>query len=296
MDGLRFSLIVIGVVIIAGVYIVGRMIERSRVVRVPMQRSEPRVESTASLVRDPEHDFKIQIEPDAELRFQPAGSPPRAASPRIGFMEREEKPARRESLPRAQPASRQSAEPPAGAATKKSVSPGVPRIDSVKKSPSQPASGDSQLIVSLTLMARDKQKFSGTELHDALEAAGLKHGEFDIYHFRDADAEDDARAVFSVANIVKPGTFNTATMHGLTTSGLALFMQTPGPMTASEAFDAMLEKAQFLAQRLNGVVGDEQRVALNPQRIRALRERTLNYDFSHMQSDMNDMQSIHRPQ
>jgi len=58
----------------------------------------------------------------------------------------------------------------------------------------------------------------------------------------------------------------------------------------------MLETAQFIAQRLNGVVGDEQRVPLNPQRIRALRERTLNYDFSHMQSDMNDMQSIHRPQ
>jgi len=222
MDGLRFSLIVIGVVIIAGVYIVGRMIERGRAARVPMQRSEPRVESTASLVRDPEQDFKIQIEPETELHFQPAGSPPRAASPQIGFMEREEKPARRESLPRAQPASRQSPELLAGAVTKKSVSHGVPRIESVEKSPSQPTPGDSQLIVSLTLIARDKQKFSGTELHDALEAAGLKHGELDIYHFHDADAEDDARAVFSVANIVKPGTFNMATMHGLTTSGLTL--------------------------------------------------------------------------
>ena len=59
-------------------------------------------------------------------------------------------------------------------------------------------------------------------------------------------------------------------------------MQIPGPMTASEAFDAMLEKAQFIAQSMHGIIGDELRVPLSPQRTREIRERTLNYDFTHL--------------
>ena len=67
-------------------------------------------------------------------------------------------------------------------------------------------------------------------------------------------------------------------------------------MTASEAFDAMLEKAQFIAQQLHGIVGDEQRTPLNPQRMREIRERTLTYDFSHaVQGSAGDTLSTHRP-
>ena len=156
------------------------------------------------------------------------------------------------------------------------------RAPEVKLPSPPPAPREPDLVVSLTLMARDKQKFSGTELRTALESAGLELAEFDIYHFRDADAEGDTRAIFSAANIVKPGTFNAATLHELEIPGLVLFMQIPGPMMASEAFDAMLEKAQFIAQRLHGIIGDERRVPLSPQRTREIREHTLNYDFAHV--------------
>lgn len=282
MDGLRLSLIVIGVVIIAAVYIVGRMVERSRAARVPMPRSEPRVESTASLAREPGQDFQISLEAGEELQFQAISLPSQPDPPSMGFMGRKEKP---------QPES----SPPSTAVPKKSFSAAVaPTLITAQPLP-QSSPHASDLIVSLTLLARDKQNFKGPDLHTALEAAGLERGELDIYHFRDPDAENDTRAVFSVANIVKPGAFNAATIHGLKTPGLALFMQMPGPLTASAAFDAMLETAQFIAQRLHGVVGDEQRVPLNPQRIRALRESALNYDFSHMQSGSNAMQPIRRP-
>ena len=73
------------------------------------------------------------------------------------------------------------------------------------------------------------------------------------------------------------------------------FMQIQGPMTASEAFDAMLEKAQYIAQRLHGIVGDEQRTPLSPQRMRAIRERMLNYDFAHsLQSNVGEILPTHR--
>jgi len=257
MDELRLSLIVIGVVIVGGVYAVGKMVERSRAMPVTTRRNEPNVKATSIEARA-ERDFTMQVEADTKLQIKPASTPQ-----------------------------------PAFAVIKPPVV--VARAPEAKKPPLQPALREPDLIVSLTLMAREQLKFSGAELHQVLQAAGLELAEFDIYHFRDTDAEDDTRAVFSVANIVKPGTFDVATLHELTTPGLAMFMQIPGPMTASEAFDAMLEKAQFIAQRLGGIVGDEQRTPLNPQRMRTLRERTLNYDFAHAMHNVGDVQPTHRP-
>ena len=251
MDELRLSLIGIGVVIVGGVYVIGKLVERSRTVRVNTPRVEPEITSTSAPVQVTEHDFKMQIEEHVELKFQPVASPP------------------------------------AFAVSKKVAAPAEVRVRApAVKLPAPPAAPrEPDLVVSLTLMARDKQKFSGGELRTVLESAGLELAEFDIYHFRDADAEGDTRAIFSVATIVKPGTFNAATLHELEIPGLALFMQIPGPMTASEAFDAMLEKAQFIAQRMHGIIGDELRVPLSPQRTREIRERTLNYDFAHVEQN-----------
>ena len=262
MDELRLSLIGIGVVIVGGVYVIGKLVERSRGVRVNMPRVEPEITSKPVPVQATEHDFKMQIEEDVELKFRPVASPPAFA-----VIKQVEAPAEvRERTP----------------AAKLPVPPAAPR--------------DPDLVVSLTLMARDKKKFSGGELRTVLESAGLKLAEFDIYHFRDADIEGDTRAIFSVANIVKPGTFSAATLHELEIPGLALFMQIPGPMTASEAFDAMLEKAQFIAERLHGIIGDELRVPLSPQRTREIRERTLNYDFAQVaQSHSGGALSTPRP-
>ena len=219
MDELRLSLIVVGVVLIAGVYIIGRMIERSRAVRVPMQRTEPRVESTATLARGPEHDFKILFEADQELKFESITLPSASALPSLGVIRGEKKPGLRESTssrtdtprvdfpaPRAKLARAETSTPPAFV-TKTPPASAVAR-PAIAENLLQATPRAPELIISLTLMARDQQKFSGVDLHHALEAAGLERAEFDIYHFRDADAENDTRAVFSVANIIKPGTFD----------------------------------------------------------------------------------------
>lgn len=258
MDELRLSLIVIGVVIIGSIYFLGRMVERSRAVRTAPERKEPEVQSTTAPAREAADDFAVNFdnvdhEDHGNFEFENAAH---KSTPTSAVL----KPKAAIAVPRAP------APAPAHAAPKHDAPPREP-----------------DLIISLTLMARDGQKFHGDELHTALQAAGLELGEFDIYHYCDTDLTDDTRSIFSIANIVKPGTFNAATRRDFTTIGLALFMQAPGPMTASEAFDTLLEKAHFIAQRLRGVVGDEHRTPLSPQRIREMRERTLNYDFIHAQ-------------
>lgn len=258
MDELRMSLIAIGLVIVGGIYFLGRMVERSRAARAGPERRDPEIHTSTVPARDAVDDFAINFdhaEQDAEEALE-FGNAVHISTPTSAVL----KPKNPIVVPH---------------------EPEPARIHATPEPAALPRAPD--LILSLTLMARDDQKFHGDELHTALQAAGLVLGDFDIYHYCDTDLTDDTRSVFSIANIVKPGTFSAATRRDFTTIGLALFMQAPGPMTASEAFDTMLDKAHFIAQRLRGVVGDEHRTPLSPQRIREMRERTLNYDFTHAQ-------------
>ncbi|MBS0464944.1 MAG: hypothetical protein JSS03_08135, partial [Proteobacteria bacterium] len=62
-------------------------------------------------------------------------------------------------------------------------------------------------IVTLFVAARAGQVLTGPDLVVAAEKAGLVHGHMSIYH-RLVDGKPEAGPIFSVANMVKPGTFD----------------------------------------------------------------------------------------
>jgi cell division protein ZipA len=142
--------------------------------------------------------------------------------------------------------------------------------------------GEPDLIVALNIVAREQHPFRGDAILKTLETLGLELAEQDVFHLREENSDGELETVFFVASMMKPGTFERATIEQTTTPGLTAFMPIPGPVTASEAFDTMVEKAGSIAVRLNGTVCDEQRVPLSPQRTREIRERMLNYDFSNV--------------
>lgn len=131
--------------------------------------------------------------------------------------------------------------------------------------------GDQGLVIALTVMAREGERFPGNRLRGALEEQGLRWGDMQIFHRYDADPR--APRLFSVANVLAPGTFDLAEMAGMSSPGLAFFMQLPGPADPTEAFQRMLDSARALAESLDGVVCDETRSTLTSQSINHLRER-----------------------
>jgi cell division protein ZipA len=84
-----------------------------------------------------------------------------------------------------------------------------------------------------------------------------------------------------VANLVKPGNFDMARIASLQTPGLSFFMALPGPVSALDAWDAMLPTAQRLAELLDGLVLDEERNALGRQRIAHMRDELRGWDRGH---------------
>jgi cell division protein ZipA len=151
-----------------------------------------------------------------------------------------------------------------------------PRSDLGKRPPQVPV----ERIVSLFVIAREGHAFNGADLIVAAEKAGLEYGDMGIYH-RLVDGRREVGPIFSVANMLKPGSFDLTRVDTLRTPGLSFFMALPGPVTALDAWDAMLPTAQRLAELLDGQVLDEERNALGRQRIAHIRDELRGWDRDH---------------
>lgn len=132
-------------------------------------------------------------------------------------------------------------------------------------------------IVTLHVAARQGGTIAGPELVVALEKAGLEFGDRGIFHRMD-EARPEAGPVYSVANMVKPGSFDMRAIGALRTPGLTFFMTLPGPMPALDAWETMLPAAQRCAELLDAEVLDEHRNALGRQTVQHIRDELRAFD------------------
>jgi len=132
-------------------------------------------------------------------------------------------------------------------------------------------------IVTLYVAARAGAKLRGPDIVVAAEKAGLAYGYMNIFH-RLVEAHPERGPVFSVANIMKPGGFDMATIQSLETPAIAFFLTLPAPVPALDAWETMLPTAQRMAELLDGVLLDESRNALGRQRIQHLRDELRAWD------------------
>jgi cell division protein ZipA len=144
---------------------------------------------------------------------------------------------------------------------------------------------DFDKVVTLYLAARSGQTLHGPDLVVAAEKAGLVFGHMNIFH-RLVDNHPEQGPVFSVANLVKPGSFDIGAIQDLRTPGISFFMALPGPLPALDAWEAMLPTAQRMAELLDAVLLDEERNALGRQRIAHIREDLRNYDRKQQKWDL----------
>jgi len=131
---------------------------------------------------------------------------------------------------------------------------------------------DPHRVVVLNVMAGEDHLFPGWSVRDALGNTGFEYGEWQIFHYY-SPKQDDAPPLFSLANMVKPGSFDLEQMDGMTTAGLSLFMVPAGEEDDIVTFDTMLAKTRQLAEALGGEVRDARRSVLTRQAIGQIREQ-----------------------
>jgi len=139
--------------------------------------------------------------------------------------------------------------------------------------------GFEEKLVTVHVAASADKLFSGRDLKSLFDKHGYKFGRMSLYH---CTLEGDK--VFSIANMVKPGTFDEQEMDAFETPGFTLFMRLPIKLNADVAFDFLIREATELAEELDGQLRDVSRNPLSEQTIQHMREDIQQYVFRTKQS------------
>lgn len=137
---------------------------------------------------------------------------------------------------------------------------------------------DWDLVIAFTILAAEGQKFSGLDLKAALKNLSFQHGDMQIYHRMTPGIHK--KPLFSVANIIEPGTFDPQNDVTLNTPGVLMFAKLPGPINGLALFDDLLETAQSLTDKLNGTLCDQSKQQVNQNILEAMRSRILKMNLT----------------
>lgn len=146
-----------------------------------------------------------------------------------------------------------------------------------KKSESAVSAEFSEVLV-INVVAKTDRDIAGIDMLQVLMANGLIFGEMRIFH-RHLEHNRESPVLFSVANMVNPGTFDLNQIGEFSTKGLCFFLTLPNVATSMQAFEKMLEAVQQIRVALDCDLKDDSRSVMTAQTIEHYRQRVRDFDL-----------------
>lgn len=128
-------------------------------------------------------------------------------------------------------------------------------------------------VLVINVRATKNQQLQGSDLLEQVLANGLRYGAMNIFH-RHVDEDGEGPVLFSMANMLKPGTFDLKSIDHFTTVGVTFFLTLPVSDNQNmAAFETMLATAKNVASSLGAELNDDQRSIMTAQTMEHYRER-----------------------
>ena len=148
---------------------------------------------------------------------------------------------------------------------------GSENFDVETQTASETESTDSDGIIVLYILAKKDTKLSGSQINSSAQAMGLSFGDMNIFHYRPA-----GKTIFSMANMLEPGTFDPDTIHDMKTTGLTVFMQIKKGDPLDDLTE-MLQRSYQLAGLLDARLCNHKREPLTEQDAENYRDKVQSY-------------------
>jgi cell division protein ZipA len=107
-------------------------------------------------------------------------------------------------------------------------------------------------LIELRIVARGEPGFNGVPLFEALEKQGLEFGDVKVFERLDANRMVD----FTVASMLKPGTFPEYELEDFFCPGIVFYMQPRELEYPLQVFDDLMDTIDNIADELDGDVQD----------------------------------------
>ena len=146
----------------------------------------------------------------------------------------------------------------------------------VVEQPEEPKPEPEMQVIVLNVHCAGDEPFIGTKLFDSMQQNGLIYGEMNIFH-RHVDLSGNGKVLFSVANMMQPGTLEHGDPTEFSTKGISFFMTLPCYGEADQNFNLMLRIAQQIADDMGGNVLDDQRNLMTPDRLASYRRQIVEF-------------------
>lgn len=145
-----------------------------------------------------------------------------------------------------------------------------------------PSAGPEETAILVLNIESPERPIAGNDLVRAVTESGMRFGAMDIFHHPGLGNSTGGEPVFSMANLFEPGTFDIQRMDMFKTRGVSLFMQLPVQgLDGQVACELFVSSAERIAGALGCRLFNQMHQALSADDIDDMRRTARRYRARH---------------